>query len=341
MSYIPPIYKFADPEASSYRFYYITKCLFNDDLEGKLKNPYKKVFAEVKENALGKSQGIAPLELYRRGHEVLAKNLDKLKEYKLIIVPGVSVNITPEENILGEKPATLGMDFFSDNIRLPDDIMLAYKKALGDYIKGTGRTPKNYEHELIIPWAHFIMPLRILRRDDGVFGIKPFFDAELEKITNDMHARGRFGFGTRIRWADTSDKEYCDRGVEGNYEFSEKMFLGTCKADKKYAYVNRFNSARVLLRLIQTCGKIYWLSQKTNYMGEIKKRLPKDVQTDLIKLIGGDEGIMRRAQLSRMGVSDMSAMKINAGFLYRTWLQENKAEVLPKSWRERNARLFA
>lgn len=340
MPYVPSIYKFADPIKSAYRLYYISKPFFNDDLEQKLKMPYKCLCEGIKNEVIRKEKAVLPLEHYKQNNELFVFNFGRLKEFDLIIVPGISVNLTEEANILGERPTSMGMDYFSNNIRLPDDILKAYKIALGKYVASTGKIPKNYEHELLVPWAPVLMPLRIMHRSDGVFGLEAFLRPELEKITERRRAEGKQGFGTLVRWTDTPAEEYALKGVAGNYEFSERMFLGTNKEDMPYAYLNCFNSARCMIRILQSCGKVFEFAPKTRYQGKITKRLPPEYK-ERITPIGGDEGVMRNAVLSKLSISDRTSIDILAGFLYRKWLQQNKVDVRPARLGVRNAKLFA
>jgi hypothetical protein len=345
MGYVPSIYKFADPVNSSYRLYYISTPFFKDgDLEAKLKKPYTEVFAQVKHDVKTKVHGVFQLGLYLHGHKMLVENSDKLKNYDVIMVPSVSASLTDDGNVLGKKPGKQGMDFFSNNVRLPNDILSAYQGAYDLYVKDTGKEPGNYQRELIVPLAHFISPLRIFRRPDGVFGLEFLFKNELENITTARSNEHKKGFGTLMRCADDSFTDVT-KGVEGNYEFSERMFLpnrAKTKEEKQHTLINRTLGSQSVIWLLQSKDYLYWYAEKGKYMGLIKERLPKEYRCK-IKDIGGKEGILRgkNASLSGLGPSSKTAIGILEGFLYRKWLTENGVEIRPKRLGVKNARLFA
>ena len=345
MGYIPSIYKFANPVHSAYRLYFISTPFFkNENLEAKLKKPFKEIFTQVKHDATTKVHGVFQLDLYLKGHKILVENSNKLKDFDIIMVPSVSADLTDEDNILGKRPNKYGMDFFSNNVRLPNDILSAYQGAYNQYVKDTGKKPDNYLRELIVPLAHFISPLRIFRRPDGVFGLEFLLKNELENITTERWADGKKGYGTLMRQADDSFAD-ATKGVEGNYEFSERMFLSSRaknKEEKLHTYINRFLSSQSVIWLLQTKEHLHWYAEKGKYMGKIKERVPKEY-IYRIQDVGGKEGIMRgkNTSLSGLGPSNKTAIGILEGFLYSKWLTENGIEVRPKRLGVRNARLFA
>lgn len=345
MGYMPTIYKFANPIHSAYRLYSISEPFFKgEDLEAKLKRPYKEILRRVKLDAKNKAGGVMPLELYLQGHEILVENFDKLKNYDIMIIPSVSSGLADDSNVLGKKSGKQGMDFFSNNIRLPNDILKAYQSAYDRYVKNTGKAPNNYQNELILPLAHFMSPLRLFRTSNGVFGAEFLFKSDLENISIIRAAEGKKEFGTSIRCSDDSFAKVI-QGVEGNYEFSERIYLpGRAKTneEKQYTFINRFLSSQGLLWILQRKDHIHWYAEKGKYMGLIKKQIPKEYQHKIIP-VGGEQGILqgKNAGISGLGPSDEAALGLFSGHLYAKWLKENGVDVRPKRLGVRNAQLFA
>ncbi|MBI2040477.1 MAG: hypothetical protein HYT16_00045 [DPANN group archaeon] len=336
---VPSTYSFSNP-LKTYRLWHVQEPLVGEMLN--LKKPYQAVFDCVRQLCAQKPP--KALDLYRELHVRLKERVDNacLSEKDVVFVTGISKNMTGVGNIAGEKPKSVGLDFFSD--------LMASAMALGDACRQAYQTCKSegffpdLDSIVIVAVAPVLIPislqlceenlnLRGVREMENARGVFhnlrfiPTFKGDLDSISAARADVNMLGFGTLERNINEEDALSLE-GTVANYAFRESVYSPAIAEKvfteenivllRKHAYVNRRITAASCETIARRCRRAYLIAGLSDYAGPTSG-IFRHVPTDLYDVVGGRGGVMRNTIISTEGIASPSAVRIIAGFFAELW----------------------
>ncbi len=319
---IPPMYSFSNP-LKTHRLWYVQEPLAGEIFG--LKKPYQAVFDGARQ--LCAQKPLKALDLYKDLHARLKERVDgaDLAKKDVVFVTGISKDATPADNIAGEKPKSVGLDFFSDLMAsaraLGQACRQAYKFCLSDgFIPDVSST-------VIVAVAPVLIPISLEFYWEGGYKFIPTFKSDLDYITKARGDAGVLGFGTLERTIVEEDALPMD-GTIANYSFRESIYSSSVaervftEEDKgllrKHTYVNRRITAAACETIARRCRHAYLITGLSNYAGPTSG-IFRHVPRDLYDVVGGKGGVLRNTVLSTDGIADASTARIIAGFFADLW----------------------
>ncbi|MFH0869003.1 MAG: hypothetical protein V1839_02125 [archaeon] len=277
----------------------------------------------------------AALDSYRIYNKLLPNYLERFSGRKVILIPGVS----PDLGV--ERPEYVGHDIFSERFRLTTEMLRVVNELAADF-KKNGVAPKTLENYLIVPASPFLF-MGEFKKESGSYYLRHPFTEIFKEVNRELAESGskqrvnenvllEKRLGVHIDGqkgaSQASDLLYDPNAAKRaliDYDRLSPDEVWFAKHEIEYCtYINRQVLASALGTVFEKLKKpICVFAKKTSYVFDIL-HFAKGLD---FKMVGGEQGPLRNADITPFGECDPSAMRVLKGEMYVSEIKSLPQEI--------------